>query len=528
MDYTELQKTVKTLPHRPGVYLYKDADDVILYAGKAKDLRNRVASYVQRQGIDWKVDAIVEGSIKLEHIETASELEAMLLEAELIQSHKPKFNVLLKNGQPFLYFLITKGPLPELTMTRIKKAKGTYFGPFIDKTGTRKVYSFLLKNFQLKICNKKVKNGCLYYHLGQCAGSCRDDFDKAAYLERLSLAQKFLSQGQKKFLALLENEIVASNAAMEYEKSQKLHALYQSLEGLFGSLKSDIFKTGLVQELTEKDIWILNDHGRTLSLFTEDKGLVKKRQSWYVIADDEHHPEKLYEQYFISYYRETEPTQTILMNMPLTDKSLVEEFLTSWHHREHHVSLIQPTSGHYADLVRLAEVMQEQAQQKVTHVPDEMQKMFKLKKAPHTIDCFDISHKQGTFMVGACIRFTDGMPDKNMFRRFKIKTVAGNDDYACLREVVTRRYQEGQALPDLVVIDGGKGQLNAVKDLFPQLEFISLAKREERIFTPHLPEGKKLDIKTGVGQLLIALRDYTHHFAISYHRLLAETASIKE
>ena len=150
-----------------------------------------------------------------------------------------------------------------------------------------------------------------------------------------------------------------------------------------------------------------------------------------------------------------------------------------------------------------------------------LKRMLKLSVAPNSIDCFDISHKQGTFLVGSCVRYVEGKPDKNKFRRFKIKTVHQNNDYACLREVVSRRYRDGQDFPDLILIDGGKGQLNAVQDIFPQIPFISLAKREETIFSKAFPEGKVLDQKAYAAQTLIALRDYTHHFAISYHRNLS-------
>ncbi len=516
-DKDALIKYIKNLPNSPGVYLFKDITGQIVYIGKANNLRSRVASYVQKN-VDMRVQTIMESVVVADHIPTATELEALLLEAKLIQSHQPKHNVLLKRGQPFLYLMITSPArkLPELVSTRNKKKKGTYFGPFLEKTPARKVYDFLIKTFKLKLCGKKIENGCLYYHLGICAGACKTDFDEAGYLERLELAKKSLKQGHKKFLQYLEQEIKHQNELTNFEKSRELYDYLQAFQRVFKTL--DV-KSTLAESLARKDIWILSKDGRALFLFTErDSVLNKKHVFHFPFSEISLQPTE----YFLSYYRSYYPAPMILVNFDFSDdeKNLLESFLMAWHERNTPISITRPHEGHYAGLIRMAEIQADQALTKKASLGLALKRLLKLPSAPSTIDCFDISHKQGKAMVGSCIRFKDGEPDKNKFRRFKIKTVEGQDDYASLREVVSRRYKDPSELPDLILIDGGKGQLNAVKDLFPQAEFISLAKREETIFSERLPQGRILDQKHYAAQLLIALRDYAHHFAISYHRTL--------
>ncbi len=538
----------KALPPCPGVYLFKDQDGQVLYIGKAKHLKKRLSQYVQLLGSDHKVDTLFAQSHTIEHIKTANEVEALLLEARLIQSYKPPCNVLLKSGNPFLYLLIAPskpGGLPTIQLVRTQKQKGTYFGPFLEKGAARRVYDFLIKTFRLKICGKKMPNGCLYYHMGICSGSCRPDFDQAAYLERLELARQALQQGHKKFLSHLKEQIDASNKQRAFEQSRQLHQYYQAFEHVFDALD---YKQSGIKPLIDKDIWVLTEDNTALFVLGERHNVLKEKRVFYFplaqVVDA-----ALLEEYFLGYYRTFVPPSTILINTPLaTDMAVYEDFLQSWHANRNHdgarpeeiakqssrrveennrldykITILIPQTGHMAALMRLAQVQVAQTLSKQQSLAGALKLLFKLPHQPHTIDCFDISHKQGMFMVGSCVRFVDGKPDKNNVRRFHIKTVEGQNDYASLREIVARRYRDVQDLPDLILIDGGKGQLNAVVDLFPQAEFASLAKREETVFSKRLPAaGKKLDQKSYAGQVLIALRDYAHHFAISFHKQIAK------
>ncbi len=413
--------SLSAIPLLPGVYLFKDTEQNILYIGKAKSLRTRVRSYFRKQESDWKVESLIKEHASIDYIVTESEVAALLLEAQLIAKHKPKYNVLLTAGNPFLYVQFTAGPLPEVSLVRTKNGKGTYFGPFIHKKEARAGYQYLMRTFRLKLCGKKIESGCLDYHLGICAGSCLPAFDKEEYLTRVKLAQETLKGNFRQVAKTLNEHIAHHNARREFEKAQRLYAYLNNLETIFASLKARLHKDPYEGEI----------FARTTSLALTST---------------------LYEQ-------------------GLTD----------------------------------------------------LQKLLKLPTVPVSIDCFDISHFQGRYLVGSCVRFTQGRPDAKGFRRFKIKTLTEQNDYAALAEIVGRRYAptaSASALPDVILIDGGKGQLSAVKDLVSPTICISLAKREETLFTPYHPEGIKLDIKTALGQLLIALRDYAHHFAISYHKLL--------
>ncbi|MFH1832235.1 MAG: GIY-YIG nuclease family protein [bacterium] len=549
---------IKELPAVPGVYLFKDSTGQIVYIGKAKNLKLRVSSYVQKN-IDMRVEAIMESVCSLEHIVTHSELEAMLLEAKLIQSHQPKHNVLLKGGQPFLYILITSPVrgLPEIKLVRNQNSKGTYFGPFIEKMSARKVFDFFIKTFRLKLCGKRIENGCLYYHLGICSGSCKPDFDERAYIERLELAKKALKQGHKKFLEYLECEIKDSNKLTNFEKSKQLHEYLLAFESVFKAIDT---KTSYMDDLTYKEIWVLTHDQNALFLFTERDNFLKKKNVFYFpyanlgtdlgsVHDasqdlqagqvvgagasvragvgsgagiDAGLVAQTCLEYFLSYYRTFYPAATILVNFEILEheRELAENFLTEWHKRKMSVSIKKPKDGHYANLVHMAAIQAQEIQKREATLALALKRLLKLAKPVHTIDCFDISHTQGTFMVGSCVRFTDGKPDKNKFRHFKIKTVTGQDDYASLREIVARRYKDTSELPDLILIDGGKGQLSSVSDLVGQTDIIALAKREETVFSKNFVKGKILDQTQYASQILMALRDYAHHFAIGYHRCL--------
>lgn len=413
-----MNKNTTNFPSLPGIYLFKKGTE-ILYIGKAKNLKKRVNSYFQKQHSDWKVDALIQEHTHIEHIITHNEPEALLLEAQLIRDNKPKFNVLLKSGQPFLYLLFSnKDDMPIVSLVRNKKEKGTYFGPFLQKNHARGTYMYILKTFRLGICNGVVKGGCLKYHLGLCAGNCLVTFDKQEYCLRMELARDLLQGQYNQSLKKLLQQIKDHTQRLEFEKAKNLHHYVQNLETIFTTLKTK---------------------------FSEKK-----------------------------YEREI-----FLTTAPL-DKKLIEN---------HQLAIA-------------------------------LQHTLQLQKPPYTIDCFDISHFQSSYMVGSSIRFRHGIPDKNKFRRFKIKTLSEQNDYAALQEIVTRRYRNPEEIPDLILIDGGKGQLNAIVSLLPQCHIISLAKKEELIFAPHLQEPIPLSLHSDVGRLLIGLRDYAHHFAITYHTLL--------
>ncbi len=421
MQYAFLKDLLAYMPQSSGVYLFKDSGGNILYIGKAKALKKRVLSYFQKADKDWKVKGLLEEATTIDYIKTNTEVEALLLEAEMVQKYQPKFNVLLRSGQPFLYLRFTDDGL-EVVRSKIKK--GFYFGPFIYKQQARAVFEFLTKTFCLKLCNKKIQSGCLDYHLNNCAGSCLDVFDKAAYTMRLNLARTVLEQDHKKFLKTIKDGIKSYSEKLEFEKAKNLLLYKNQFEDLVAVIKT---------------------------------------------------------------------------------KFSVEKYITDVAQATTHHSLVKDATDYY-------------------NTAHTLQVLLSLQKAPMTIDCFDISHFQSNSLVGSCVRFNQGVVEKNKLRRFKIKTLHVQNDYAALQECVIRRYKNGLDLPDLILIDGGKGQRNAVFPFVHQTPCVSLAKKEELLFSDIHPEGLPLSLTTTYGKLLIELRDYAHHFAITYHRLLRSKA----
>lgn len=408
------------LPKLPGVYLFKDAQGVVIYIGKAKSLNHRVRSYFTNYKTDWKITSLIDEHETIAHVVTATEHEALVLEASLIGQYQPKYNRLLKEGQPFVYILYTQDPLPSFSIVRNKKKKGTYFGPFIHKMHARKAVQFLIHTFQLLLCNKKIANGCLYYHINKCAGSCKPDFDTAAYVTRAELALNVLENNRDAFIKEIKQEIATSSKELKFERARRMLGYLQTVDAIFETLN--------------------------------------------------HH---------LSH---------------ATYASAVAHALT-------------PRT--YSPRIDSPDIL-----------AHELQQLTGSNRPIRTIDCFDISHFQSKHIVGSCIRFVDGKPDKAKFRRFMVKTLSQQNDYAALQEIISRRYKKHpDDMPDLILIDGGIGQLNAIRSILPDAPLASLAKREERLHTLDNQEGIILDKHTTTGQTLIALRDYTHHFAITYHRL---------
>ncbi len=515
LNRTHLKEVVKKLPSTPGVYLFKDASGVIIYIGKAKNLKSRCSSYVKETNITIKTANLMREAAELSHIQTGDELEAMLLEATLIQEHKPRYNVLLRDGQPFLYFLITRGKFPKLELVRNTKRGGTYFGPFIDKTNMRSIHTKLLKTFRLKICGKKMVNGCLYYHMGACSGSCREDFDLPGYLQRLEMVKTFFKKGKGALITDLKHRIEEHSQKLEFEKALGLKTLLDAIHELSGQLVSSKSAQSVIASHQHMEIWYFDQQHERLFLFTELQATLKQRQMFLIPE------ETCSEDFFTEFYRNNAPAPVIITNIEFENLKLTNDFLNHWWpKRELPTNVMNPTSGHYFQLLKLAEVSAEKYHEKYGKSAQYLQILLKLPKPPHTIDCFDVSHKQGHNIVASCIRFVDGLPDKNMFRKFKINSLDEQNDYAALQEAVQRRYEKNHDYPDLIFVDGGKGQLSAVRKIVPShIECASIAKREEQIFSSRI-NGKRLDPDKVAAQTLLALRDYAHHFAITYHREL--------
>lgn len=399
-------KKPKNITKDPGIYLFKNTLQEVIYIGKAKNIAKRVASYFTKQPTQ-KIELLLSESVKVDTIPTSSEEEALHLEARLIKKYQPKFNILLKDGNPFSFIFFSEEKIPKMYLVRTKEKKGTYLGPFLQAKQARTVYNFLLNTFQLKICNQKIEHGCLEYHIGICSGSCRQNFNLDFYIFRLTLAQQILQKKSKETLKLLNDKIKEFSLALKFEQAQKISKYKEDLESIIQTVE------------------------RLSSMPSKQTAKNSKH------------------------------------NLPLLIK---------------------------------------------------IKQKLKLKHVPYVIDCFDISHLQGQFIVGACIRYVDGTPEKKSFRKFKIKTLTDQNDYAALQEIVQRRYKDHKNEPNLVIVDGGIGQINAIKPFIKSAELVGLAKREETIISSDLTMQIKLNPQLAEDALLLQIRDYTHHFAISYHR----------
>ncbi|OGB86647.1 hypothetical protein A3J41_01925 [candidate division TM6 bacterium RIFCSPHIGHO2_12_FULL_38_8] len=409
-----LQKP-KKLPNKSGVYLFKNKDEQIIYIGKAKNIADRIASYFANPD-DFKVALILQEATALQTIPTNSEEEALYLEVELIKKYQPKFNQLLKDGNPFIYLLFANerssspsSSIPTLSIVRVKtkKKKGLYVGPFLSKKAARAVFDYVMKTFQLKLCKKKITHGCLEFHIGVCAGFCSPDFDLKFYKFRLKLAEHLLSKEPKLALADLDKEIKQASKLLQFEKARNLLEYKKNLE-----------------------------------------------QFAFMIEK--------------------------LSNMPSKQQ--------------------KPDDAKNLSLL-LA-----------------LQKRLSLQHVPYVIDCFDISHMQGRAIVGSCIRYVNAQPEPKSFRRFKIKSLIDQDDCAALAEIVQRRYKTGTNYPNLIIVDGGKGQISAIKPFIGTAELVGLAKKEETIISANFSKFIKLDHARAEDALILQIRDKTHQFAVSYHR----------
>ena len=528
MKNKNISVLIKAAPQSSGVYIFKQADGSVLYIGKARVLRSRLQNYLTNYGIDWKATSILDASSTVEWHITDSELAALLLEARLIQSYQPPFNVLLKTGHPYIYFMITNEDLPRFTMTRTKTKKGVYFGPFIDRGAARSAFRFLQESFALLLCSRSIAGGCLAYHLGRCAGNCKADFDGSAYLARLELVRKALQSKPKEMMALIDGQIAQSNEQLLFERSVQLTHYKNALERMYESLATGFDRPTSIQKLAEKDIWIWCEPAEGspfgyLFLFRETRGILKKERVWCVPLMEADEAQEI-SSYLFSYYREYRPAPQVLVSVAMNDSHLLSEFAVSWHQLNYGITVNAPARPEHADIMMHARVYATTEVERPEKIAQQLKQLLKLPVLPRRIDCFDISHKQGHAMVGACVRFTDGKPDVAGIRNFHIKTVEGQNDYASLQEIVMRRYKTVDDLPDLIVIDGGKGQLSAVQavigDLLvgTQTTLVSLAKREETVYSSQFPEGKILTGTLVAQGSIVGLRDYAHHRAVMFHR----------
>ncbi|MFH0874582.1 MAG: excinuclease ABC subunit UvrC [archaeon] len=504
---------LQVLPDSPGCYLFRDSVGKIIYIGKAINIKKRVSSYFNKKTHDIKTDALINNIFSVDFIVTSNEKEALLLENNLVKKNMPKYNIDLKDGKRYAYILLTDEPYPRLVVAREKSSKGIYFGPFTSAEKRDILLKFAIDTFRLRTCKLKLKRPCIRYQMGRCSGACIGKISEKEYDKAIEDVKSLLSGKTQELLLELKKRMDSFSNAMDYENAKIIRDQIFAIESL--NEKQNMEK----KRTFDQDVinYIISDERVYLSVFKIYKGTLSEKIDY----EFNYSPDFL-EQFIMQQYTELLPKEIIVPD-PVSDALI--ELLSE--NRGNRVSVFVPQKGEKLQLLLLAKKNIEKHYFKDTLAIIDLKEKLRLEVIPEIIECFDISHISGSNPVGSMVRFLNGKPDKSNYRRFKIKTISGIDDYAMIAEIVQRRYSrlilENKELPSLIVIDGGKGQLSFAVSVLDNLGIrvptIGLAKRNEEIFFPGRSAPLVLDKKSEALTLLQRIRDEAHRFALKYHKL---------
>jgi excinuclease ABC subunit C len=550
-----LQEKLDSLPTDPGVYQYRDRDGKVIYVGKAKNLRNRVRSYFQKgRPKDAKTQALVRKIADLEVIVTDSAVEALILEDTLIKKLRPRYNVMLRDDKTYPYIRITSEPYPRVFATRKVIRDGSkYFGPYTDVKYVRNLLKTLRSIFPIRSCDWNLNaetigagrfKVCLDYHIGKCEGPCEDLVSRQRYSEMIDQVRQVLSGKTRELERVLEDEMTYLAEDMRFEEAATMRNRLQKLREYSGRQKI------VLDEPVDRDIVAFaaeDDDACAVILKVRDGKLVGKQHHYFSGVLQLPAPEiltSIIERHYIAAL--DIPEEVLLPLEPGDEDELLERFLTD-RRGEGRVRISVPKIGDKQKLVTMAQTnakflldeLKLQRMKRSDMVPrpvQSLQRDLNLKSVPRRIECFDNSNIHGTDPVSSMVCFIDGRPRRSEYRKFKVRTVVGPDDFATMKEVVSRRYarvmREGWALPDLVVIDGGKGQVSAAMEAMTELglehiPLIGLAKRLEEIVLPGKRDTILLPKSSSGLRLLQHIRDEAHRFAIEFHRSLRSRRTLQ-
>lgn len=512
---------VETLPNNPGCYLFKDDYDKILYIGKAKNIKKRVKSYFQKDILDPKTKNLVKNIDSVDIIVTDNEFEALILENNLVKKHQPKFNIDLKDAKSFAYIQLAKEDFPRVILSRRKIGYGKFYGPFVSAQERDYILHFLRKTFTLRTCKKMPKKPCLRYHIKLCDAPCINLISKKDYNKKIENVKLILSGKTNKLLKRLDKEMNSASGMLDFEKAIMTRNQITAITHL--TERQNMQRTKKYDE----DIlnYTIKDDKAYLILFNIHKGTLVNKNEFVFDFHDE-----FLEEFIVRYYSESPIPKEVIIPKVVSDAT--STFLSK--EKKSKVTITVPKRGEKKQLLSLVLKNIEIAFFSDTKKVDELKKKLLLQETPRVIECFDISHISGTSTVGSMVQFRNGKPDKNNYRRFKIRTVEGIDDFAAISEVVRRRYyrlkKEDTELPNLIVIDGGKGQLNSaiheLEELDLKIPIVSIAKKLEEIYIPGETQPVHLDEKDKALQFIREMRDESHRFAIKYNRLLRKKEMI--
>ena len=541
-----LQEKLENLPSGPGVYQHKDADGKVLYVGKAKNLRSRVRQYFQKsRAPDPRIERMLARATDIEIIVTDSEVEALILEANLIKKLKPRYNVNLKDDKSYPSIVITNEPFPRVFVTRhIRRDGSRYFGPYTDVKNVRAALKSVRDIFMVRSCNffiddeairkKKIKL-CLDYHIKKCGGPCEGLVSRQEYNAMIDQVAAILRGKTGDLLTTLRAEMDRMAADMRFEEAATLRDRIKGIEAYQEKQKA------VDLDQTDRDILAYAAEGDDACgvIFKLRDGKMVGRQHYYMGNVEQKSSSELLEALMKNHYLEAEYVpEEILLPAPLDDEVALAQWLSL--RRGGSVRLLVPAEGEEAKLVRLSvtnakfllDDLKIQRMKRADYVPfsvRSLQRDLGLEKLPKKIECFDISNTQGSDSVASMVVFLDGKPRKSEYRKFKIQTVAGPDDFASMQEVIRRRYtrlkEEQGELPDLIIVDGGKGQLSSACEVLEALgisgqPIVGLAKRLEEVYKPGRSEPEMIPKASAGLKLLQQVRDEAHRFAVTYHRSL--------
>ena len=534
METPDLDIQLKTLPNQPGVYQYYDKDDTIIYVGKAKNLKKRVSSYFTKTHDNGKTRVLVKKIVNIKHIVVDTETDALLLENNLIKKYKPRYNVLLKDDKSYPWICIKNERFPRVFSTRrVFKDGSDYFGPY---TSGKTVYTLLdlIKGlYSLRTCNfnlsqEKVNSGkykvCLEYHLGNCKGACENRETEAQYNKNIVAIKEILKGNFKNSLQLFKQQMRDLADNMQFEEAHKMKEKIQVLENY--QAKSTIVNP----KISNVDVFsIMSDEGYGYINFLQlSFGSIIRSHTLEIKKKLDESDQELLElaiteirQRFNSNSKEIYVPFKVNIgeNLKVTIPQLGDK---------KHILDLSLRNAKYFRMERFKQIKIVDPDRHANRIMAQMKVDLRLSEEPRQIECFDNSNIQGTNPVAACVVFKDGKPSKKDYRHFNIKTVVGPDDFASMEEVVYRRYkrlvEENQPLPQLVIIDGGKGQLSsALKSidalgLRQTITVIGIAKRLEELFYPDDPIPLYLDKKSETLKVIQFLRNEAHRFGIEHHR----------
>lgn len=546
----ELRKKAMKLPLHPGVYIMHSRDDTIIYIGKAKALKNRVSQYFgSDKNHNEKVRRMVSNVEYFEYILTDSEFEALILESSLIKQHQPKYNILLKDDKGYSYIKVTAGDWPRISETKQVLNDGAkYIGPYLSAWTIKDTVEEARKIFRLPSCTRKfpqeIGRGrpCLNYYIKQCCAPCRGHVSQKEYNETVQEALDFIRGGTSDSVRTLTEKMNEAAENLDFELAARIRDRITAINKLKERQKV------VASRVPEQDVIALVLGGEKVSIqvFRFAGGRLYDRESFLLNADDE--PEQIRSEFVMQYYSMRDKIPPVItIDGPVNDDGVLEEWLTK--KAERRVKFHIPQKGEQKQLVEMcrtnaAEALAQamgRATGRETSALDELRQLLNLPKTPEYIESYDISNLAGGENVAGMIVFENGRPLKSAYRKFKIKTVVGQDDYGSMREVIRRRFEEYRAadkpegfgrLPDLILLDGGKGHVGAIRPLLREMGIdvpvYGMVKDDKHRTRAITEDGGEIAIQStrAVFTLVSSIQDEVHRFAIGYHRQQRKKATI--